>query len=66
MKSPWRSKTLWFNAAVAVGAAAEASTSALQTILGTHAYGEMCFALAIGNAFLRVVTTQAIGKDDGK
>lgn len=61
----WRSKVLWFNAACAGLAAAEAGTNLLQPLLPVNAYGAIAFALSVGNAALRVLTTQglAAGKD---
>lgn len=56
----WRSRTLWFNAIVAALAAAEMSLHVLQPMLGEHTYQVIAFALAVGNAALRLVTTQAL------
>lgn len=58
---PWyKSKTLWLNAiALALAAAAE-NWSALQGVLPAHWYAWFAFALPIGNALIRTVTTQAI------
>ena len=62
MKQWWKSKTLWFNALVAAATAAEASLSLLQPVLGAGTYPSIAFALALGNAVLRVMTTQGLGK----
>jgi hypothetical protein len=57
----WRSRTLWFNATVAALAAAETYLQLLQPLLGGHTYQVLAFGLAVGNAVLRLVTTQALG-----
>lgn len=62
VKCWWKSKTLWFNAAVAALTALEASFSLLQPVLGDKAYPVLLTVLTVGNAALRVITTQPIGK----
>lgn len=56
----WASRTLWFNAVVAALAAAEASFSLLQPLLPVDAYQALTFALVVGNAGLRIVTSKAV------
>lgn len=60
-KSWWRSRTLWFNALCAVLAAAQAYFGLLQPLLPVNAYAFLAFALPLGNAVLRVLTTQPLG-----
>jgi hypothetical protein len=57
----WRSRTLWFNAVVAALATAELSLHVLQPLLGQHTYPVIAFGLAVGNAMLRLLTTQGLG-----
>lgn len=59
-KPAWRSRTLWFNLAIAALAAAEAASGLLQTLLPGNVYGWLVFALTVGNATLRVVTTTGV------
>lgn len=56
----WRSRTLWFNAGCAALAAAEAGFNILQPLLPVNVYTLLAFALPVGNALLRVLTSQAI------
>jgi hypothetical protein len=56
----WASRTLWFNALVAALAAAEAASGALQALLPADVWQLLTFALVVGNAALRVVTTQGL------
>lgn len=58
----WASRTLWFNFACAALGAAEASLGLLQPALPVNAYGALAFLLAVGNAALRVVTSQPVGR----
>jgi len=58
----WKSKTIWFNVIVAALAAAEASAAVLRPMLGEQTYPVLLFTLTMGNAALRVITTQGIGK----
>lgn len=62
MKPWYTSKTLWFNAIVAALAAAEGLTGLLQPYVGQGFYAALCFVLPVGNAILRVVTTQGVSK----
>ncbi len=62
-RKPWYlSKTLWFNALVGALVAAEASFQLLQPVLSVNVYGAASFLLTVGNAFLRVITTQGVGR----
>lgn len=61
MKKPWyKSKTLWFNAAAGILAAAQANLHLLQPLLGEQAYPILMMAIVMGNALLRVITTQGL------
>jgi hypothetical protein len=62
MKKWYASKTLWFNAIVSGLIALEQSFSALQTIVPVNTYGIAVTVLAVGNAILRIVTTQGLTK----
>jgi hypothetical protein len=62
MKAWWKSKVLWFNAIVSGLVALEATFSALQTLLPTNIYAIAVTVLALGNAILRIITTQGISK----
>jgi hypothetical protein len=58
---PWyRSKTLRFNAAVLMLAAAEAQLSVLKDVLPGGLYPWLAFALPVGNALLRLISTTAV------
>lgn len=56
----YRSRTLWFNAAVLMLAAAETQLNVLQGVLPGGLYAWLAFILPIGNALLRFITTTAI------
>jgi hypothetical protein len=56
----WKSKTLWVNAIAASLVAAEAVTGAMQPYVSVNFYAAMAVFLPITNAFLRVVTTEAL------
>ena len=58
----WRSRVLRFNAALAVLGALDASTGALQALLPVDVWHALTVALAVGNALLRVLTTQPLGR----
>lgn len=62
MKKWYLSKVIWFNIVVSALVALEASFSALQSILPTNVYAVAVPVLAIGNAVLRIITTQGIEK----
>lgn len=57
----WKSRVLRLNAAAAALAALEANTGLLQPLLPVNFYEALVVALAVGNAVLRVITTQPIG-----
>lgn len=56
----WQSRTLWFNALCAALAAAELGLGALQTVLPGEPYAWLSFAIVVGNAVLRALTTQPL------
>jgi len=60
MKAWWKSKTLWFNALCAALVAVEATFGAFQSVLAGNVYATISVVLAVGNAILRIVTTQAL------
>lgn len=57
----WQSRVLWFNAIIAALAALEANVHLIQPYLPGNAYSYGVVLLTIGNAGLRVLTTQALG-----
>lgn len=60
-KKPWyKSRTLWFNAVVAAFAALEASASMIQPFLQGNVYGYALLILTVGNAALRIITSQGL------
>lgn len=56
----WHSRTLWFNLVMAVLAAAEAGLGLLQAMLPVNAFAALAFALALGNAGLRVISNATL------
>ena len=60
LKPWWQSKTLWFNAIVAGLASLEASANLVQAFVPGNVYGWGLMVLTIGNAILRIVTTQGV------
>ena len=56
----WRSRVLWLNAAASALAALEANTGLLQPLLPVNFYSVLSVALAVGNAALRVITSQPL------
>lgn len=58
----WKSKTVWFNVAVAVGAAVEASLHILQAHYEPHFYIALVAIAAGGNIVLRTISNQEITK----
>lgn len=62
MKKWWKSRTLWFNAIVAALAAAEAAFGVLQGVLPGNVYAWLSITLTVGNAVLRVLTSQRVCK----
>ena len=60
-KKPWyKSKTIWFNIIVAMLAALEASSAMIQPFVKGDVYGYALLILTIGNAGLRIITTQGL------
>jgi hypothetical protein len=60
-KKPWwKSRVLRINAAAAALAALEANTGLLQPLLPVDFYSALAVVLAVGNAALRVITTQPL------
>ena len=62
VKSWYKSKVIWFNIIVAGLVALEQSFSALQNFVAADTYALAVTVLAVGNAVLRIVTTQGLGK----
>jgi hypothetical protein len=60
MKKWYKSKTLWFNLIVAGLAALETSFHFLQPVIPEIYYGVLITVLTIGNAILRIISTQTI------
>lgn len=56
----WRSRVLRLNAAAAALAALEANTGLLQSLMPVNFYEVLAVLLAVGNAVLRVATTQPL------
>ncbi|MDP1681064.1 MAG: hypothetical protein Q8L39_04740 [Burkholderiales bacterium] len=62
-KKPWwKSRTLQFNAVVAGLAALELSAKLIQPYVPGNVYGYGVLLLTVGNAVLRIVTTQGLSK----
>lgn len=61
-KSWYKSKTIIFNIVVSAMVALEASFSMLQSFLPANTYAIAVVVLAVGNAMLRIVTTQGLTK----
>lgn len=58
---PWyQSKVIWFNIVVAALAAAEASAAMIQPFVKGNVYGYGLLLLTVGNAALRIITSQGI------
>lgn len=62
MKKWYHSKTLWFNALCSALLALEGVTGLLQPYVGQSFYVAMCVVLPIGNAMLRVISTEGLSK----
>lgn len=62
MKKWYRSKTIIFNAAVAALAALESVTGVLEPFIGHTFYAALCVLLPVGNAVLRIISSEAITK----
>ena len=56
------SKTMWFNAIVASLAALEGVFALAQPYVAGNVYAYLTIALTVGNAALRVITTQPLSK----
>lgn len=56
----WQSRTLIFNALCAALATAEASFNMLQPLLPVNVFAILAFALPVGNAALRLITTTGV------
>lgn len=56
----WKSKIVLFNLAAVMLAAAEASLGLIQSQLPVNAFAVIAFTVAVVNAALRFITTQAI------
>lgn len=62
-KKPWyKSRVLWFNAVVAALAALELSATLIQPHVPGNVYGYALVVLTMGNAALRIITSQGLGK----
>jgi hypothetical protein len=59
-KQWWKSKTLWFNAFCAGLIAAEANLGMLKSLVPASVYPMLAFGIPIGNAWLRIITTQGL------
>lgn len=67
IKGALKSKTMWFNAAMAVLSLLETNLELLKPVLGESAFGVISFATIVGNGILRWITTQSLeGKLDAK
>ena len=65
MAKPWyRSKTIWFNAAVVVFGALAANQEQLRPLLSAQAYSVLGMVVGLVNTMLRLVTTQPIQPPD--
>ncbi|HAF00403.1 MAG TPA: hypothetical protein DCG63_03825 [Methylophilaceae bacterium] len=62
-KKPWyKSKTIWFNTVVAMLATLEATAHVIQPYVSGNVFAYGMLILTMGNAGLRIITTQGIGK----
>ena len=62
MKRWYKSKTVWFNVAAAMGAALEASLSIIQGEVKPELYLGLVVFIAGGNVVLRLLSSQGISK----
>lgn len=62
MKSWYKSKTIWFNMAMAGLVALEAGLSQLSALVPANWYAIIAVVLPIGNAMLRIISTTGISK----
>lgn len=58
----WRSKTLWFNALVALGAAVESQVGMLKAYVGPEGYVAMVMLIPAVNTMLRIISKEELGK----
>lgn len=61
-KKWWKSKTLWFNVLVAIGAAFEAALSVIESYFDPRMYFVIIGLIAGVNVILRFVSNQGIEK----
>ena len=61
-KKWWKSRVLWFNVLVAMGAAAEASIGIIQGYFEPWVYFALIGAIAGVNVVLRFITTTVVTK----
>jgi hypothetical protein len=61
-KKWWKSKTLWFNVAIAVGTAVEASLHVLQAQYEPTFYLTLVAITSAGNIVLRTISSEEITK----
>lgn len=60
-KKPWyKSRVLWFNVIVAGLASLEAAAHMIQPFVEGNVYGYGLMLLTVGNAMLRIITSQGI------
>jgi hypothetical protein len=62
MKKWYKSKTLWFNVAVAIGAAVEASLTLVQGYFDPRVFLALIGLVAGVNVVLRFLTTTGVSK----
>lgn len=60
MNGAFKSKTMWFNAAIAILGVLEMQQAALTKYVGAEHIGLVMLVLGAVGAFLRVVTTSAL------
>lgn len=63
MKPWYKSKTVWFNLVVSILAAAELNLKLMQPYIGVEFFQLISFVLIVGNAALRFISTQPIGRN---
>jgi len=61
-KAYYKSRTLWFNLAVALLAVLDTYSSLLHSYLPDFLYVALLLLIAAGNTYLRTVTTQGLSK----
>lgn len=55
-----RSRVIWFNVLIGLGALLEANVHLLQPLLGVDVYQAIVFVLVVGNGVLRLVTNAGV------